>query len=105
MANLMKLMKQAASVQKDMARLQEDLAKRTIEFASGGGVVRAVARGDGTLAQIKIDPSVVNAADVEGLEDMVLAAANGALAEVKQMAAKEMARLTQGMGLPDMFGG
>ena len=35
---------------------------------------------------------------------MVLAAANGALAEVKQMAAKEMARLTQGMGLPDMFG-
>ena len=105
MANFMKLMKQAASVQKDMERLQEQLADRTVDFASGGGMVNATARGDGSVASIKIDPRVVNAADTELLEDMILAAVNGAIQGAKDMAAKEMSRLTASLGLPGMLGG
>lgn len=104
MANLMKLMKQAATVQKDMQRLQGELAGRTVEFASGGGMVRVTARGDGTVAAIKIDPKVVSASDVELLEDMILAAANGALQAARDMAAAEMAKVTAGLGLPGLPG-
>ncbi len=65
MVNMMKLMKQAASVQQDMQKLQEDLAEQTVEFSSGGGVVTAVARGDMTLERVTIEPKVVDPTDVE----------------------------------------
>ena len=105
MANMMKLMKQAAAVQKDMERLQEQLAQRTVEFSSGGGAVKATARGDGTLACIRIDPAAVNSSEVELLQDMVVAAVNGAVHAAKEMGAQEMAKLTSSLGLPGMFGG
>ena len=104
MTNVMKLMKQAAAMQKDMERLQDELALKTVEFASGGGMVKATAKGDGTIAAVKIDPGVIDSAEAELLEDMVLAAVNGALAEAKEMAAKEMSKITAGLGLPGMFG-
>lgn len=100
MVNMMKLMKQAASMQKDMERLQAELAEKTVEFSSGGGMVTATARGDMTLAGIKIDPKVVDPDDPEMLEDLVQAAVDGALKAAKEMTAKEMGKLTGGMGLP-----
>ena len=105
MPNMMKLMKQAAAVQKDMERLQEELAHRTSEFTAGGGMVKACARGDGSLASIKIDPRVIDPAEPALLEDMVLAAANGALDAAKKMAAGEMSKITATLGMPGMFGG
>ncbi len=102
MPNIMKLMKQAASMQKNMEKLQEELAQRTMEFSSGGGMVKAVARGDGTLASIKIDPKVVDPADCEMLEDLVLAAVDGALSSAKEMASQEMSKLTAGLGIPGL---
>jgi DNA-binding YbaB/EbfC family protein len=104
MANLKKLMQQASSMQKDMERVQSELATRTTEFSSGGGMVTATARGDGTIAGIRIDPKVVDASDVELLEDMIRAAVNGALGEAKEMAAGEMAKLTSGLGLGGLLG-
>jgi DNA-binding YbaB/EbfC family protein len=105
MANLAKLMKQAAAVQRDMERLQEGLAQRTAEFASGGGMVKVTARGDGSIASIRIDPGVIRASDPDLLEDMVLAAVNGALQAAREMAAAEMGKLTASLGLPNMGGG
>ena len=104
MANIMKLMKQAASMQKDLERLQGELAQRTVEFSTGGGMVTATARGDGTLAGIRIDPRIVDPQSVDMLEDSVLTAANGAIGAAKAMAAEEMGKITAGMGLPGMFG-
>ncbi len=100
MANFMKMMKQAANLQQDMQRVQGELAGRTVEFSSGGGMVKAVARGDMSLESIKIDPQVVNPNDVEMLEDLVRAAVDGALQASRQMVGEEMAKLTAGMGLP-----
>lgn len=102
MANFMKLMKQAASMQKDMERVQAELAEKTVEFSAGGGIVRATARGDGSLAGIKIDPKVVNPAEVDMLEDLVTAAVDGALKAAKDMAAKELGKITAGLGIPGL---
>ena len=102
MPNMMKLMKQAASMQKNLLKAQEELALKTVEFSSGGGMVVAVARGDGTIASIKIDPKAIDPSDAEMLQDMVLAAVDGALKAAKEMAAAEMNKLTAGMGIPGL---
>lgn len=100
MVNMMKLMKQASAMQKNMESMQAELAEKTVEFSSGGGMVTVIARGDMSLERIAIDPKVVDPDDVEMLEDLVLAAVDGAMKEAKDMAAKEMAKITGGMGLP-----
>jgi DNA-binding YbaB/EbfC family protein len=102
MANIAKLMKQAMSMQKDLERVQTELVNRTIDFTSGGGMVVATARADGTLAKIKIDPKVVNPSDVDLLEDLILAAVDGALKAAKEVANQEMGKVTAGMRLPGM---
>ncbi len=93
-------MKQAARMQQEMERVQADLASRTVDATSGGGAVKVTARCDGTLAAIKMDPQAVNPADVAMLEDMVLSAANQALARAKEISTAEMGKVTQGIGLP-----
>jgi len=102
MPNFMKMMKQAASMQKDMERVQGELAEKTLDFSAGGGMVTATARGDGTLARIKIDPKVVNPAEVDLLEDLVTAAVDGALTAAKEMAAKELGKITAGLNIPGL---
>lgn len=100
MANFMKLMKQAASMQKDIERVQKEVGEKTVEFSSGGGMVKATARGDGTIVAIRIDPQIVDPGDVEVLEDAVKAAVDGALTEAREMMAREMAKVTSSLGLP-----
>lgn len=103
--NVMKLMKQAQTMQKDMERVQAELAVKRVEFSSGGGMVTAVATGDGGIVGIKIDPKVINPADKDLLEDMVLAAVDGAIKKSREMANAEMQKVTAGMGgMPGMFG-
>jgi len=89
-------------MQKDLERVQGELASKTVEFSAGGGMVTATARGDGTLAGIRIDPKVVDPSDVDMLQDLVLAAVDGALKAAKEMAAQEMGKLTSGLGIPGL---
>lgn len=100
MVNMMKLMKQASSMKKDMEKVQEQLAEKTVEFSSGGGVVTVVACGDMTVKEVKIDPKVIDPDDSEMLGDLVCAAVDGALKKAKEMAAEEMGKVTAGLGLP-----
>lgn len=102
MAGLGKFIKQAAKVKQQLEQVQAALAQRTVEASSGGGAVRVVAKCDGTIAQIKIDPAAVNPADVQILEDMLLAATNQALAQAHKIANEEMARVTSGFSLPGL---
>ena len=104
MSNVMKLMKQAAAMQKEMEQVQSQLAARTYDFTSGGGMVTATARGDGTLVRIKIDPKVIDPKDAAMLEDLVLAAAEGALREARETMNSEMAKITSGLRIPGMPG-
>ena len=75
MSSIGKLMKQAARMQQQMEQIQTDLAARTVEATSGGGAVKVIAKCDGTIASIKIDPQALNPADAQLLEDMILTAA------------------------------
>jgi hypothetical protein len=103
MSSIGKLMKQAARMQRQMEETQAQLAARTVEATSGGGVVKIVAKCDGSLASIKIDPQAVNPAETQLLEDLVLTAANNALAQAKEISNAEMGKVTQGFSLPGMM--
>ncbi len=103
MSSIGKLMKQAQRMQQQIERVQGELAAKTVEATSGGGVVKVTAKCDGSLAAIKIDPAAVNPADVSLIEDMVLAAANNALAQAKEISNTEMGKVTQGFNLPGMM--
>jgi DNA-binding YbaB/EbfC family protein len=93
-------MKQAARMQQQMEQIQNDLAARTVEATSGGGAVKVVARCDGTIGSIKIDPQALNPSDAQLLEDMILTAANQALTQAKEISTAEMGKVTAGFNLP-----
>ena len=95
-------MKQAARMQQQMEQIQNQLAQRTVEATSGGGAVKVVAKCDGTIASIKIDPQAVNPADAQLLEDMLLTAANQALGQAKEISTSEMGKVTSGFNLPGL---
>jgi DNA-binding YbaB/EbfC family protein len=103
MSSIGKLMKQATRIQRQMEEVQAQLQARTVEATSGGGAVKAVARCDGTLASIKIDPQAINPSDAQLLEDLVLTAANNALAQAKEISTAEMGKVTSGLSLPGMM--
>ena len=102
MAGINKLLKQAQRMQEEMARVQDELAKREVEGTAGGGAITAVARCDGSVARIKIDPKVVDPGDVEMLEDLVLSAITNALELAKKTQQDEMGKVTAGMNIPGL---
>ena len=100
MSSIGKLMKQAARMQQQMEQIQAQLAARTVEATSGGGAVKVVAKCDGTLASVKIDPQALNPADAQLVEDMILTAANQALGQAKEISNAEIGKMTSGLSLP-----
>ncbi|MGI6067039.1 MAG: YbaB/EbfC family nucleoid-associated protein [Bacillota bacterium] len=101
--NMQKMMKQVQKMQSDMARLQEELAGRTVEASSGGGMVTAVVNGKQEIMSIKIKPEVVDPEDVEMLEDLLVAAVKEALRKSQDMVSEEMNKITGGLKIPGMF--
>lgn len=104
MANIMKMMKQAADMQKNMAKAQEALAALELEHTSGGGAVTVKIAGDGNITAIRIDPKVIQPGDADMLEDLILTAVRGAQELARETAASEMQKLTAGLNLPPGFG-
>jgi len=103
MPNIGKLMKQAAKMQQQMEQIQAELAARTAETTSGGGAVKVVAKCDGTIASIKIDPQALNPSDAQVIEDMIFIAVNQALNQAKEISNQEMGKATAGFNLPGMM--
>jgi len=89
-------------MQQQMEQIQQSLAGRTVEATSGGGAVKVVAKCDGTIASIRIDPQAINPADAQLLEDMLLTAANQALTQAKEISNAEMGKVTAGFNLPGL---
>ena len=102
MANMMKMMKQAADMQKNMQKMQAEMAEKTVEFSVGGGAVTVLAKGDVSVQSIKIDPKVVDPEDGEMLEDLILAGGDGALKKAQEMVSEEMGKLTKGLNIPGL---
>ena len=104
MPNMGNLMKQAQQFQNKMAKLQQELEKKTIEATAGGGMVTVVVNGQQELVSITIDPEVIDPEDVDMLQDLVLAAVNDGMARAKKMVNDEMGKLTGGLNLPNIPG-
>jgi DNA-binding YbaB/EbfC family protein len=100
--NIAKLMKQAQQMQAEAQKIQADLSQRQYEASSGGGAVKAVASGDGTLLSIKIDPAILKADEAEIVEDLVLTAVRDAVDQGRKDASSAMGKLTGGLGLPGL---
>jgi hypothetical protein len=97
------MMKQAQKLQSKMLKLQEELAEKTVETASGGGMVKVVANGRQQIVSIQIEKEVIDPDDVEMLQDLILAAINDALAKSQEMVSGEMSKLTGGINIPGMM--
>jgi len=101
-----KMLKQVQKAQAQILKLQEELGRRTVEATSGGGAVRAVVSGAKELVELHIDPEIFKEEnmDVEMIQDLVITAVNEAIREADKMMAREMEKITGGMGLPpNMF--
>jgi len=101
--NIQKMMKQAQELQKQLLKQQEELAKKTFEASSGGGMVSATVNGKNDLIALKIEKDVVNPDDIGMLQDLVVAAVNEAQARAREEMEKEMSGLMGGMKMPGMF--
>ncbi|MBI9020720.1 MAG: YbaB/EbfC family nucleoid-associated protein [Verrucomicrobia bacterium] len=98
--DMIKMMKQAASLQKDLKKKQKQLAGQTVEFASADGSVSMTISCDMKPKSIVISPELIQSGDVKKIESAVLDAVKGAVNRAQDEAAKEMKSLTAGMNLP-----
>jgi hypothetical protein len=96
-------MKQAQQLQEKMARLQEELAAKTVEASAGGGMVVAAVNGKFELVALRIEKDAVNPEDVEMLQDLVVAAVNEGIRRAQEMVSGEMSKLTGGLRIPGLL--
>ncbi len=97
------LMRQAQEMQKKIQKIQDDLAIKEYEGASGGGMVKAVINGSGAAVRLSIDPSLIKEDEKEILEDLIVAAFNDAKKKSDDGSAEMMRGATSGMPLPPGF--
>ena len=102
--DMRQLMQQAQKMQQDLEKAQSDLAERTYEATSGGGVVKATVRGSGELVSVEFDPSILDPDDPEMAGDLVVAAVNAALKMAADDAGSAMGGLAGGMDLGGLLG-
>ncbi len=99
MANLQRM---AQQMQQEMLRIQSELETTMVDGSAGGGVVRVTVTGKQELVSISIDPAAVDPADVEMLQDLIVAAVNDALRSSRELAESKMAAVTGGLRIPGM---
>ena len=98
--NIQHMMKQAQKMQQKMEEVQKQLAAKTYEGTSGGGMVRVVLSGKSDMVKVTIDPSLFASQDVEMLEDLIVAATNQAQKNLNEDSTSTMSGAMGGMGLP-----
>jgi DNA-binding YbaB/EbfC family protein len=98
--DMKKMMRQAQRMQMQLNQAQAEVQQMTCEGTAGGGMVKAVVKGDMSLVSIEISPIVVTPDDVEMLQDLVVAAVNDAMRSMNEMAQAHIDAATGGMNLP-----
>lgn len=99
MGDMNKLMKQAQKMQEDLAKAQEEVAQTEVEHTVGGGMITVKMNGEHQLLGIEIDPDVLDPEDVDILQDMILAAVNGASEKIAEISEQKMGGFGGGLGL------
>lgn len=104
MTNMLKMLKDTISAQKNLKKIQHELTQKTVESSSAGGKVRVTAGGDAVIISIKIDPAVIDPGRGNELEKILQETVNSALEKAKKMSAEYMQNLMADMGLPNIPG-
>ncbi len=97
------LLKEAQQMHTKITQLQEEMAGKTVEASSGGGMVNIVMNGKQEVLSIRIDPEVVNREEIEMLQDLIAAAMNEAIRKSHEMMTEEMKKITGGLAIPGLF--
>ena len=97
------LLKQAQEMQARMAKIQEELANKTVEGSAGGGMVQVTVNGQFNVTAVKIEASVINAAEKDMLEDLILAAVNDGVRKARDLVSSEMSKITGGLKIPGLM--
>ncbi len=103
MKDMGRMLKQLQEAQSKMMKTQEELAARTIDGSAGGGMVKASVNGRNEIVALKIDPTVVDPADVEMLEDLITAAITDAQSRAQELVRAELAKATGGLSIPGLM--
>ena len=96
------MMRRLQQMQSSLAKAQKEIEEATVEASAGGGVVNVVVNGQPKLQSLKIAPEAVDPADVEMLEDLIVAAVNEALEKVRALQAQRFGGLTSGLNIPGL---
>jgi len=100
MKNIAGLMKQASQMQKKMEDMQSALEAMTVEGSAGAGMIVVTMSGKGELRSVTIDPKLADPAEMEMLQDLLIAAHTDAKRKIETLAADEMQKVTGGLNLP-----
>jgi DNA-binding YbaB/EbfC family protein len=97
------LLKQAQEMQARIAKIQDELGQKTVAGSAGGGMVQVTVNGKFNLTAVKVEPAVINAAEKEMLEDLILAAVNDGMRKARDMVSSEMTKITGGFKIPGLM--
>jgi len=89
-------------MQEKMAKIQQDLAKKTITGSAGGGMVTVTINGQGDVISISIENAVIDPSEPEMLQDLIVAATNDGIRKARELGKQEMAQLTGGLNIPGL---
>lgn len=103
MRNMNDILRQAQVMQSKLSKLQQEMAERSYEAASGGGMVKAEVSGKQEPRKLTIDPKALEGGDVEMLQDLILAAVNEAGRIARETMEREMNNISGGIKLPGVF--
>lgn len=101
--NMGQMMAQAQRMQRELEKAQEEIAMMNVDATAGGGAVSVTINGEHQITRLVIDPAVVNADDVEMLQDLIIVAVNDAQKQFEALSAERMNKVTGGRGLPPGF--
>lgn len=96
------IMQQAKAMQEKMAKIQEDLSKKSITGSAGGGMVIVTVNGQGDVLSVAIEKAVIDPQETEMLQDLIVAATNDAIRKAKELSKQELGQLTGGLNIPGL---
>jgi DNA-binding YbaB/EbfC family protein len=102
--DLAALLSKLGEVQQNLQQAQQSAAARVLEGTAGGGAVRIRATGGLEFQQVTIDPSLVDPADIDLLQDLILAAVRDVVEQAHAEAAQALGGLDVGGGLGGLLG-
>ena len=97
------MLRQVQKMQQDMEAKQAELEAREYDIAAGGGVCKIKINGKKEILSIELDPMIVDADDIETLQDILVAGVNEAIKRVEETNSAELNQITGPMNIPGLF--